>query len=645
MKHSRKRNRLLLCVLIFLCSSTSAWAVTLAETAKLVPPETVLLIDIDDFSKLQTQFEKTNLYKLYKAPAMAPFFNDFKVKWREERKELDDEYIRIIADVDKLPRGRVAVAVVLNEQTVDANELPILFITQWGQAIDKIKETVNKFVEKSIEDGAHRKSEDYRGVDVTTLVYESSEALSYCFIDDCLIVSLNPDVLKFVVAHIKGAGSPTLADDDDYNATLRTVKHRDGQDQGQINLYVNIKQIVRTINAEDTTGKAKTIVGNLGFDNVKSFGCSIDIAGGPGGSSSAKAILKIDGAKRSVCKMFDIESAALRTPRFIPASVCSVSYVNLNIKKAFDELANVLTAFSPQFAAIMYMPLLPQSPQGEPSVQLKADIIDHLGSQIVIAQSINKSPSSVSGQLQRQAESEPSVETLLAVAINNRSSLERSLSQLHSKILAPDDPDARRQLLGHTLYVLDTGFFIPGFMPGSRAPMRVLPGRDKAKMSLDAEPDHGNKLAFTVTDTHLLFSSESVVERTIRALGSSETMSVASAKWFQKGKSNIPSSVGLADIEDISASAEYFWTNLRKLKRAAKNGGKDSEIEMGIGIRHGATLPEMMFPEGCSDLFDFSLLPEFETVRKYFGLATFYGISRPDGFFFESKYLTPDATD
>ena len=45
------------------------------------------------------------------------------------------------------------------------------------------------------------------------------------------------------------------------------------------------------------------------------------------------------------------------------------------------------------------------------------------------------------------------------------------------------------------------------------------------------------------------------------------------------------------------------------------------------------------------DLFNFSLLPEFDTVRKYFGLSAFYGISTPEGFFFEFKYLNPPATD
>jgi hypothetical protein len=28
-------------------------------------------------------------------------------------------------------------------------------------------------------------------------------------------------------------------------------------------------------------------------------------------------------------------------------------------------------------------------------------------------------------------------------------------------------------------------------------------------------------------------------------------------------------------------------------------------------------------------------------VKKYFGYSAFYGVSRPDGFLFESKYVNP----
>ncbi|MHC4912837.1 MAG: hypothetical protein ACYTE5_07520, partial [Planctomycetota bacterium] len=209
-------------VIFAICVSGVVEAVVLPKTAKLLPPETVLLVDIDNFSRLKTQFEKTNLYELYKNPAMAAFVEDSKEKWRKKIGQFDENDIfRAVFDADVLPQGRTALAFVLGEQTKDANEPPVAIITQWGDGIGKIKESISKMLQKNIEMGGHQKrSEDYRGVSIEISIDEVSAVLNHCFIDDCFIASTDLDLIKFIIAHIKGAASPTLAADVDYNATF-----------------------------------------------------------------------------------------------------------------------------------------------------------------------------------------------------------------------------------------------------------------------------------------------------------------------------------------------------------------------------------------------------------------------------------------
>ena len=619
------------CALMLLSAAASVSAIELPKTAKLVPPETIVLADINNFNQLWAQFEKTNFYQLYKDPAMAAFIDNFKTKWRGKKQESEREFIRTIGDAGILPQGRVAVALVFDEQAKDVNELPVLVVAQWGDKIDKVKETTNEIVRKAVEDGARRQTEDYRGVEIVTIEKKPPKALSYCFIDDCLIGSTSPNVLKFVIAQIKGAGSTTLADDRDYTVTGKAI---DPANEGRIDFYVNIKQVIKTELAEDTTGSAKALIDNLGLNNVTSFGCSIEPAGGPGGSSFAKAILKIDGAKEGICKMLEIESEPIRMPRFIAGSASSVSVVNLNIRKAFDELTNILTRFSPQMAAIMYMPILPPDPQGEPGLQLKTDIIDYLGSQIILAQSIDKPQPD--GSAASSTEKEPPVQTrsVIAIAIENRAALEKSLSMIHSKMIAPNNPDARRELLGYTIYTVDLSGLMPIFGGPGRKPMQAPAGPDAPKMPLSA---------FTVTDTHLIFASESAVEQAIRTM-SSNAESISSAGWFNKAKSNIPSAVGMAGLQNNAASGEYFWSTMRQSAKPDKADGEDKQNQITVGVTSGSLFPQIMFQQG-GGLLDFSLLPEFDAVKKYFGVSAFYGISRQDGFFFEFKYLNPDSTE
>jgi hypothetical protein len=582
-------------------------------TAKLLPPETILLIDIDNFQQLKTQFEKTGLYRLYKDPAMAAFVDNAKAQWNETNQKLDENNIfRAIFSTELWPEGRAAAALVLDQQSKDFNEPSIVVITQWGKGIDKIKEAIDKMLKKNIEVGGHQKrSEKYRGVSIETIIDETSETLNLSFIGDSFIAATNIDLLKFVIAHIKGAGSPTLAEDSDYNSAMKAVGPFH-----DIDFYVNVKQVVKTTFAEDSSVEASQQTANLGIDNIAALGCSAAIGRSPSNPVSARAFLKINGTKRGICKMLDAESAGFTLPPFIPASAYSVTFINLDIKKAYDELYSILYSFSPRDAAMLRAMDLPDSPDGQPGLNLKNDIISYLGSQIVISQSVNKPFSNTSGP----------TESLVALAVNDRETIEKSLSILHSRLLAPNNPDARRELLGHTIYLLSPSslpFLRHGPAPmsargGTSSDLGSAPSRDGQALSETGAPQIP-ALAFTVTDTYLIFASEAAVERAIRALSNTEAPSAGATKWFTFAKQAIPSAVGVSALEDNAATSEIFWW---KVKRSSPASTKFDQV-------------------GISKLFNFALLPEFDTVRKYFGLSALYGISTPEGFFFEFKYINP----
>jgi len=153
------------------------------------------------------------------------------------------------------------------------------------------------------------------------------------------------------------------------------------------------------------------------------------------------------------------------------------------------------------------------------------------------------------------------------------------------------------------------------------------------------------KYAFTVTDTHLIFSEESSVEQALRTLNSTENVSVDTKRWFNIAKSSIPSLVGLVTLQNNTVSGKYLWSGMRNLSKQMKSQDKESNIEMGIGGIADSVVPKMLFDRAGFDLFNFGLLPEFDAVKKYFGLSTLYGISKSDGFVFEYKYLNPPDID
>jgi hypothetical protein len=267
----------------------------------------------------------------------------------------------------------------------------------------------------------------------------------------------------------------------------------------------------------------------------------------------------------------------------------------------------------------MYAPLPTSSSPDEPGLRIRQDIVDHLGSQIVIAQRVNKPFST---------DLRPT-ESVVALAVNDRKELEKSLSLLHGKLIAANRTDMRRDLLGHTIYLV-TFPGMPFFRPGA-APMQGPSGP-----GMPQRPT----MAFTLTDTHLILGAESTVERAIRTLNSGSTAPADSAKWFTSAKSAIPSTAGLVSLQDHEAASELTW---KMVKESAAGAPTDSgRATVAVGMNSSV---DLIFSQAGLNLFDFALLPDFDAVRKYFGLSASYGVSRPDGFFFELKYLTPTGSD
>lgn len=666
--HTQHAGRFIMAAAI--CSiSTIAFGTgpALPDTAKLLPPETMVLINIPDANSLQKQFQKTAMYKLYKDPAMAAFVNSFKGTWQKTLLESSDEMSRILTDVNAAPSGRLAVAFILNEKSKQTGEPIFLIISQWGNDIKTIKTAADKAVRKSLEKGARQEKETVRGRQIITItqkeaspvkedtpeiksggtatmkpqphrfvgiaIEEENEdgglavkdadenegtatgiaaapatmpsAISYCFFDDVLIASEDKETVKFLISRIDGGAGQSLADNDNYQKTMAAAGT-----VHDIDFYLNVEAIIKNIVAQDTAGQIGPQIAAFGLDNVSSLGAAVSVGRSGGTPFAVKGLLRINGLKKGIMKLIEPQSLPVQTPQFIDASSVSLSVCNISIKNAYDELFKIMSGISPGFAAAMNAPLVPADEKGQGGVELKKDILDYLGSGIVVASSIKKP--FVSG-------SDPA-KTITAIATTNRAALEKSLAIVHNT-LSGGKPDMRRELFGHTMYLLDGSAF-PFLMGSEKQPMADMARNQKAQPPMP-------KFAFAVTDTHLIAGSEENVAQALRLLSNKDAGSLASAAWFIRAKSVIPGAVGMAGLSDGRTYGEYLWWNLKEMGKAKSAANAFDPTQMALS--------------GLGQFFDFTLLPNFDTVKKYFGVSTQYVISRPDGYYFEARHLDLQA--
>lgn len=642
------------------CINTIAFGVSrpLPDTAKIVPPETMALINISDMNSLQKQFQKTTMYKLYKDPLMSAFINSFKSNWQKTLLESSDEMSKILTDVNAVPSGRLAIAFILNEKSKQTGEPVFLVVSQWGNDIKAIKTAADKAAKKSLENGARQQKETVRGREIITItrkeaspskatmpemksggnatmkprphrfvgiaVEEENEdgelavkddeeneggavaisaasesapdTISYCFFDDVLIASEDKEVLKFMISRIDGGDGQSLADNDNYQKTLAAVGP-----VHDIDFYLNVGAIVKNIVSQDSAGQMGSQIAAFGLDNVSSLGAAMSVGRSDGTPFAVKGLLKINGLKKGIMKLIEPQSAHIQTPRFIDASSVSLSVCNISIKNAYDELSKIMSGISPGFAAAMNTPMVPPDEKGQGGVELKKDILDYLGSGIVVASSIKKP--FVGG-------SDPA-KTVTAIAVTNRAAIEKSLATLHVA-LSGGNANSKRELFGHTIYITEMAGF--PFMMQGRSPMVEA-----------AQNQQTPKLAFTVTDTHLILGTEENVAQAIRLLSNKDADSLATATWFLRAKSVIPGAVGMAGLSDSRTYGEYLWWNLKETGKAKSAAN--------------AFDPTQLAFSGLGQFFDFSLLPDFDKVKKYFGVSTQYLVSRPDGYYFEARHL------
>jgi len=151
-------------------------------------------------------------------------------------------------------------------------------------------------------------------------------------------------------------------------------------------------------------------------------------------------------------------------------------------------------------------------------------------------------------------------------------------------------------------------------MFGGRGPMAAVDKEAPAGVKED-------KIAFAVIPEYMLIGSESNIEEAIRLINNKEASGIENAQWLVRARKALPEKVGLASLSNDQAAMEYLWWLVKE--------GKVGEADM----------QSMLIADMVKDYADFKLLPDFGTIKKYFGVSSSYVISRQDGFYFEGQAL------
>ncbi|HSV27872.1 MAG TPA: hypothetical protein VLH60_08275, partial [Sedimentisphaerales bacterium] len=488
----RPANWFLAMAVCLLAAALPCAAGTLPAIDKLLPAETVFVVATNSFAELNQKFEKTDIYRLYKDPAMAPFIENSRERLLKSL-EKNRAFQRFAAADYPLPQGKVAFALVLPQPSADGSQKDtvMLVICQWGSELPKFRDLFEKQIKDMEDKGGSRRQEEYRGTQVVS-VFEAAgndaeqpePVFSYAFIDDVFVVSDRKEDVMFVVARAAGASGRTLGEDADYQAAITRIRG------GDVTLYLNVKRLVETLMQQQID--SRTMVRAMGIDRVAGIALGLELAPDSAASLTVRGYIRTAGEKQGILRMLDMAPVAIRVPDFVAGDSCSFAIININAASVYDEIFRIANSIDPRAAAAISSPMTAPSPDGRPGVELKRDILAYLRPGLWSADT----PRKVAGSDQ------PEILSIGAIAVSDRSKLESSLARLHEQYFG-NDKELRRDFFGHVIYSLSFGAEWEGDeTPGANAHTGEQVEQQQAP-------------AFTVTDSYLLFGDVRLIEDAI----------------------------------------------------------------------------------------------------------------------------------
>ena len=621
--------------------------------AKWLPGETCFFVRVDNVTALREKFKSTATYGLYKDPAMQAFMVPAEQKIRaamdEGLKEMWGELG--LADPPKempLPEGKVMVGFFVQPRTrmvsdyaklhemaaageeVDYNNAPqrestdadiqVVGLAQMGDEMETVQRLFGEATSKAVEKGSVRQRERARGVEITIVkdneeTDENYDTLCYGFKDDWLIVGSSLKYMKEVLVLMTGGEGKSLAEERDFKDMQQTLG------AGDVSLFINGQRIIEVVKGTmegADPAQATTMIETLGFANTSGFGMTANLAPSKSEEIKIKALLGVRGEKKGIPALLTPETGSFRPNRLLSKGMEGFGIANYDIGKIYDGIVQMVWQIGQMnLDGLVQGAMMATGTPGEGGqapVDLKAEVLGQLRAPITTAIHMDKPYTAAD-----------SMQMMFGVAVRDSQVLDAALARIHNVFVAQGQPEMRRELSGSTIYLLpDMGFPMMGGFGTA--------GGD------DAQP---RRMGFAVVGDQFVFGAVKGIEQEIRNLGRKEFEAITSDPMFQYAKRHMPSQAGAYSYENGQIGTEAMWVNFKEAARqaAARNETEGSEPDPEMMMAMAMSSPMHMYVELLKEYCDFGLLPEFEEVKKYFGVSVSHAVGTEKGLYIEMTQL------
>ncbi|HEY4415997.1 MAG TPA: hypothetical protein VGO57_09920 [Verrucomicrobiae bacterium] len=604
---------------ILALASVARAAIPPAEN--LLPADTFVFFTVPDCDVLRATSKVSSQLMFWNDPAMKPFHDKFMDKLNTEYIAPVEKNLGIkVADFVDLLHGQATVGMTINGSNGHDDVPPgfVLLLDAKGKS-DSLKTNLTALIKKWTDAGRAVRTETIRGLPFTVITLTTNELadimpqrppvqelgkdpkpdkpvdIYFTQYQSLLIVGNSPKNLEAVAAHLTGGSMPALADD----ALFAADKLSQFRDAPTYYGWFNAKSFFNLIsqsldNSDDTSPFAPNyqigkILDVTGLSGLKS--ASFAIRQAREGSLMTMHLNAPDSSRTGILKILALAPKDANAPAFVPADAIKFSRIRLDGKQTWAELQKIVAAISPNGLAQVNSVIdiaNSAAQQKDPSFDLRNTLIGNLGDDI-----INYQKSPVGDSVSAFA----SPPALTLVAVSNPDQVIQSVKVIASMVASQSSAPEPRDFRGHKIYSIALN------------PQRAADGS-----AIPAKP-----LLLTSSGGYVAFGTDpGVMEEYLR-----------SADGKTKPLSQIAGLTDAAQQIGGTGGGMFGYENQREAMRIAfkllKNAGTDSTMQM--------------FPPMFRDWLDFSLLPDFTQISKYFYMSVYGGSANTDGI--NLKVFTP----
>jgi hypothetical protein len=594
---------------------------------KLLPADTLVMLTVPDFSRARAEIHQSPQWLFWNDPAMKPFHDKFIGSVNNELiGPLEDDLGVKLEDFEDLPEGQMTFAISRNGWNGQDDHTPgIIFLLDAGDNKDLLKTNLAALEKKWTDSGKTLHTQMIRGIPFSVVLVASNDipgALTNIIpsrpqtqelgqvpppvkphelvvgqYDSLLIVGNSVETVDPIVAHLTGSEMPALTDNPSFAADKTAQFHGSPLYYGWVDAKTFFG-ILASVPPPAPNPEAPTVIPPMEWDKViAALGLTtvrsvcFSYYDTHEGAQANLFIAAPASDRQGILKLIAPEPESAGPPPFVPAEATKFFRCRIDGQQGWQTLQEILNNISPSGmmglnAAIDMANANAQ--QRDPGFDIRRNLFQNLGDDFI---RYEKAPAG-------SATDPGSAPALYLIGVHNGDRAVAAISTLATLGSSTENTPGPRSFQGHKIYSVP--------LPGIGA----------------ADATGGQRFLYCTTSGGYvaLTTDVSMLEGYLR-----------SAANPPKPLGQVPGLLDAAQHLGGEGNGWFGYQNQRELFRTTfKTLNGQSLDDM------GAMSPMLLVPKAMRDAMDFSLLPDYDAVSKYFYFTVYAGSATVNGISLET---------